>query len=300
MLVRQFSVTGALYTCRPDLVGFINGLPRVVVELKKPDVPARAAFDENLTHYKQQIPALFWFNALLVASNGMESRVGSLTAEWERFFEWKRIERENEPGPVSLEVIVRNSTDSWTYISTVATDFLSVDFTAVLTYTVAGSGGDPSVFFGVGSGQPDANFYGEPISAVYMRSGPADFGSGQVEITLNDGAGNVNAGSALGYPGNGTSRVKIVKVGDSLTFEFDPNSSSGTFVSAFSQSFSVSSDLSFLNDTNSSIFFGASTASVLNNVTVTVTDTPEPSALALLALGGFVVAQISRFPRRQA
>ena len=65
LLVSQFSVTGALYTCRPDLVGFVNGLPLMVIELKKPGVPARAAFDENLTHYKQQIPALFWFNAPL-------------------------------------------------------------------------------------------------------------------------------------------------------------------------------------------------------------------------------------------
>ena len=81
LLVSQFSVTGALYTCRPDLVGFVNGLPLVVIELKQPGVPARAAFDENLTHYKQQIPALFWFNALLIASNGTDSRVGSLTQE---------------------------------------------------------------------------------------------------------------------------------------------------------------------------------------------------------------------------
>jgi hypothetical protein len=83
----QFSVTAALYTCRPDLVGFVNGLPLVVIKLKKPGVPARAAFDENLTHYKQQIPALFWLNALLIASNGTDSRVGSLTADWERSFE---------------------------------------------------------------------------------------------------------------------------------------------------------------------------------------------------------------------
>jgi hypothetical protein len=55
--VGQFSVTGAFYTCRPDLVGFVNGLPLVVIELKKPGVPARAAFDENLMRYKQQIPA---------------------------------------------------------------------------------------------------------------------------------------------------------------------------------------------------------------------------------------------------
>jgi type I restriction enzyme R subunit len=111
LLVSQFSVTGALYTCRPDLVGFVNGLPLVVIELKKPGVPARVAFDENLTHYKQQIPSLFWFNALLIASNGTDSRVGSLTADWERFFEWKRIERENEPRRVSLEVMLRGTCD---------------------------------------------------------------------------------------------------------------------------------------------------------------------------------------------
>ncbi len=111
LLVSQFSVTGALYTCRPDLLGFVNGLPLVVIELKKPGVPARAAFDENLTHYKAEIPQLFWFNALLIASNGTDSRVGSLTADWERFFEWKRSEREDEPRRVSLEVMLRGTCD---------------------------------------------------------------------------------------------------------------------------------------------------------------------------------------------
>ena len=109
LLVSQFSVTGALYTCRPDLVGFVNGLPWLVIELKKPGVPARAAFDENLRHYKQQIPALFWCNALLIASNGTDSRVGSLTADWERWVEWKRIEREDEPRRVSLDVMLRGT-----------------------------------------------------------------------------------------------------------------------------------------------------------------------------------------------
>ena len=111
LLVSQFSVVGSLYTCRPDLVGFVNGLPFVVIELKKPGVPARAAFDENLTHYKQQIPQLFWYNAFLIASNGTDSRIGSLTADWERYFEWKRIEREDEPRRVSLEVMLRGTCD---------------------------------------------------------------------------------------------------------------------------------------------------------------------------------------------
>ena len=82
-MVSQFTVTGTLYTCRPDLVGFVNGLPMIVIELKKPGVPARQAFDGNLTSYKHEqngIPQLFWYNAVLIASNGTESRIGSLTA----------------------------------------------------------------------------------------------------------------------------------------------------------------------------------------------------------------------------
>jgi len=114
LLVSQMTIVGQLYTCRPDLIGFVNGLPWVVIELKKPGVPARQAFDGNLTSYKHAqngVPALFWSNALLIASNGTDSRVGSLTADWERFFEWKRIESEDEPRRVSLEVMLRGLCD---------------------------------------------------------------------------------------------------------------------------------------------------------------------------------------------
>jgi type I restriction enzyme, R subunit len=112
LLVFQMTVTGHLYTCRPDLIGFVNGLPWVVIELKKPGVAARQAFDDNLTSYKHPqngIPQLFWYSAFLIASNGTESRVGTITADWERFFEWKRIEREDEPRRVSLEVMLRGT-----------------------------------------------------------------------------------------------------------------------------------------------------------------------------------------------
>jgi type I site-specific restriction-modification system R (restriction) subunit len=114
LLVSQLSIQGPLYKCRPDLVGFVNGLPFVIIELKKPGVPARNAFDENLTSYKHPqngIPKLFAYNALLIASNGTDSRVGSLTADWDRFFEWKRIGREDEPRRVSLEVMLRGTCD---------------------------------------------------------------------------------------------------------------------------------------------------------------------------------------------
>jgi type I restriction enzyme R subunit len=112
LVVSQMTVTGQLYTCRPDLIGYVNGLPWVVIELKKPGVSARQAFDENLTSYKHSlngIPRLFWYTAFLIASNGTESRVGTITANWERFSEWKRIEREDEPRRVSLEVMLRGT-----------------------------------------------------------------------------------------------------------------------------------------------------------------------------------------------
>lgn len=114
LAVRQMTFAGPLYTCRPDIVGFVNGLPLVVIEFKKPGVPPQQAFEQNLTSYKHAqngVAALFWYNALLIASNGTDSRVGSLTADWERFFEWKRIEREDEPRRVSLEVMLRGTCD---------------------------------------------------------------------------------------------------------------------------------------------------------------------------------------------
>jgi type I restriction enzyme R subunit len=112
LFVSQMTVTGPLYTCRPDLIGFVNGLPLVVMEFKKPGVPARAALEENITSYKHPlngVPALFWYNGLIIASNGSESRVGSITADWERMFEWKRVEREDEPRRISLDTMIHGT-----------------------------------------------------------------------------------------------------------------------------------------------------------------------------------------------
>ena len=69
----------------------------MVIELKKIGVSTRADSEENRSRYMADIPQLFCFNALLVDSNGADRRVGSLTADWERSFHWKRIEREDEP-----------------------------------------------------------------------------------------------------------------------------------------------------------------------------------------------------------
>lgn len=94
LALNQFSIQGPKLTRRPDVVLFLNGLPVVVVELKNPgdeNADLWAAFNQ-LQAYKEDIPDLFQTNALLVISDGIEARVGSLTADQERFMAWRTID----------------------------------------------------------------------------------------------------------------------------------------------------------------------------------------------------------------
>ncbi len=102
----QFTITGEMYTRRPDIVCFVNGMPLILMEFKRIDVNLYAAYNDNLRDYKDTIPHLFWYNAFILLSNGTESKVGSLTASWEHFAEWKRVQHEDEPPNVSLQTIL--------------------------------------------------------------------------------------------------------------------------------------------------------------------------------------------------
>ena len=96
LALNQFSIQGPKRTRRPDVVLFLNGLPVVVVELKNPGdehADLWSAFNQLQT-YKDDIPDLFLSNALLVISDGLEARVGSLTADRERFMAWRTIDGE--------------------------------------------------------------------------------------------------------------------------------------------------------------------------------------------------------------
>src|SRR6266566_586966 len=111
LLVSQLWVTGQVHTRRPDVVGFVNGIPLILCEFKASHKPVEDAFNDNVTDYKDTIPQLFWYNALIILSNGSKSLVGSLTAGMEHFFEWKKIESEGEEGTVSLETMIRGICD---------------------------------------------------------------------------------------------------------------------------------------------------------------------------------------------
>ncbi|MFT6920569.1 MAG: type I restriction enzyme R subunit, partial [Cognaticolwellia sp.] len=101
------SITGEIETRRPDLLGFINGLPFVFVELKASHKNLLTAYKDNLSDYRNNIPQLFTFNQLIILSNGVQSKVGSISSQWEHFNEWKKIESEAEQRRVSLEVVIR-------------------------------------------------------------------------------------------------------------------------------------------------------------------------------------------------
>ena len=109
LLASQLWVTGELHKRRPDLVGFVNGLPLVLVELKASAKRLENAYRDNLRDYKDTISQLFWYNALVILSNGIDSRVGSTTASWEHFAEWKKISDEQEAGVISLETVIRGT-----------------------------------------------------------------------------------------------------------------------------------------------------------------------------------------------
>ena len=111
LVVNQFTVIEGSHNRRPDVVAFVNGLPLVVIELKNAaDEKATiwSAF-RQLQTYKNQIPSLFTFNETLVISDGLEARVGSISANRERFQPWRTIEGEElaPPDMPQLEVLIR-------------------------------------------------------------------------------------------------------------------------------------------------------------------------------------------------
>jgi type I restriction enzyme R subunit len=122
-LASQFWITGDMYTRRADLVGFVNGIPLVFIELKASHKNLKTAYERNLRDYKDTIPHVFWYNAFIILSNGSRSRVGSITAAWEHFSEWKKINTEGEEGLVSLETMLRGMCDP-TRLLDVAENFL--------------------------------------------------------------------------------------------------------------------------------------------------------------------------------
>ena len=106
LAVKELKIHGDLYRRRTDIVGFVNGLPLLFIELKRNDVDVENAYTDNYTDYQDTIPFLFYYNAFLMLSNGMEAKVGTLGSKYEFFHEWKRLS-EDDAGNVALETMLR-------------------------------------------------------------------------------------------------------------------------------------------------------------------------------------------------
>ena len=106
LCVRELWVYGSLYRRRADIVGFVNGIPLLFMELKNHDVEVVDAFNKNYRDYLDTIPQLFHHNAFIMFSNGLEARVGTIDSKWEFFHEWKRL-NEAEAGSIELPTMLR-------------------------------------------------------------------------------------------------------------------------------------------------------------------------------------------------
>ena len=106
LAVKEMKIHGDFYRKRTDIVGFVNGIPLLFIELKRNDVDVQNAFTGNYTDYLDTIPQLFYYNAFLILSNGGEAKIGTLGSKYEFFHEWKRLE-EKDSGSVALEIMLR-------------------------------------------------------------------------------------------------------------------------------------------------------------------------------------------------
>lgn len=111
VVANQYTVQHGSVTKRPDVVLVINGLPLVVLELKNPTdehATTKKAYTQ-LDNYKAAIPALFWYNCLLVASDGLDAKTGSLTAGWSRYMQWRTVDGTTEDSSTvpQIETLIR-------------------------------------------------------------------------------------------------------------------------------------------------------------------------------------------------
>jgi len=115
LCVREFWVRGDLYRRRADIVGFVNGLPFLFMELKNISKDIRAAYEKNLKDYLDTVPHLFHHNAVVVLANGSDAKLGTLTSRFEHFHEWKRL-AEDQPGAVDMETLLKGVCDKTNFL----------------------------------------------------------------------------------------------------------------------------------------------------------------------------------------
>ena len=106
LAVRELWIQGDLYRRRIDIAGFVNGIPLLFVECKNIHKDLKQAYEKNLADYKDTIPHFFHHNAIVMLANGEKAKVGTITAGYEHFHEWKRLS-ESDLGVVDMETLLK-------------------------------------------------------------------------------------------------------------------------------------------------------------------------------------------------
>lgn len=106
LAIRELKISGAIYNRRADIVGFVNGVPLLFVELKNFNVDVEDAYTKNYTDYQDTIPHIFYYNAFVMLSNGISAKIGALKSKFKFFGDWKRLS-ENDTGKVDLETMLK-------------------------------------------------------------------------------------------------------------------------------------------------------------------------------------------------
>jgi type I restriction enzyme R subunit len=115
LCVQELWVLGDLCRRRADIVGYVNGLPLLFMELKNVSKDIRAAYEQNLKDHKDTVPHLFHHNAFVVLANGVDAKMGSVTSRLEHFHEWKRL-AEEQPGAVDMETLLKGVCDKTNFM----------------------------------------------------------------------------------------------------------------------------------------------------------------------------------------
>ena len=132
----QVWIESNFYKRRPDALGFVNGIPLLLIEWKDLTQPVQEAYDANLRDYRDTIPRLFDFNGFTILSNGLEALMGPSHAPFESFAPWKRLE-EDGPESVALETMLRATCEPTRFLDLIENFLLFDDARGGLRKVVA-------------------------------------------------------------------------------------------------------------------------------------------------------------------
>lgn len=135
-LASQFWIETSLYSRRPDAIGFVNGIPLLLIEWKDITKSIQEAYEANLRDYRDTIPRLFDFNAFTILTNGIEALMGGSHAPFDAFAPWKKLE-EDGPENVALETILRATCEPIRFLDLVENFLLFEDARGGLRKVVA-------------------------------------------------------------------------------------------------------------------------------------------------------------------